>query len=196
MAHIAGFPGVYTCDGGCDRATINQGFAKQIAKSGVKVQWYQKPKPALLADGRQRNIIIGHVKANIDLKTGAGAVKLPNRVIDILRGKDDGNMLLIGREEEKSLGLRSFKEQLDGLNGNLQTINARQAQLAAHKRSLRAGTQLPNEMRVNAGLGDVDQMLTDGECYVGERDWQAGTLTNLHVAAEPGTSLVLSLIQL
>ena len=109
---IAGVPGSYVCDGGCDRATITKAYADKIAQKGLVVHHHKNPKCATLADGSKKPIIIGYLYANVTLKTGAGIVTLSNVYIDVIDGKDDGNLMLVGKVEEAALGLKSMAQQL------------------------------------------------------------------------------------
>ena len=49
------------------------------------------------------------------LITKAGEMFLNKTHIDVLQGPEQGNLLYIGKAEEKRLGLRSYKEQVENL---------------------------------------------------------------------------------
>ena len=110
---IAGVPGVYVCDGGCDRATITKAYADKIEEAGVACHYHEKPRSATLADGSSKEIIIGFAYANLVLKTRAGFVALNDVYIDILKGEDRSRLLLLGKVEESRLGLKSYAQQLE-----------------------------------------------------------------------------------
>ena len=110
---IAGVPGVYVCDGGCDRATITKAYADKIEEAGVACHYHGKPRTATLADGSKKEIIIGFAYANLVLKTRAGFVALNDVYIDILKGQDRSHLLLLGKVEESRLGLKSYAQQLE-----------------------------------------------------------------------------------
>lgn len=85
MGGVAGF---YKADGGCDRATCGIKYAQKLEKSGVKVVYYDKPRPAKLADGSVKNVILGFCTADIELVTKAGPVVLPRNFIDVIDGPE------------------------------------------------------------------------------------------------------------
>ena len=82
MAVIEGVAGFYTCDGGCDQATIGTEYAKQLEKAGKEIFYYEKPKAAKLADGSVKNTIVGFCLLDVELITKAGTVVLPRTHID------------------------------------------------------------------------------------------------------------------
>ena len=47
---------------------------------------------------------------NIELETEAGTLVLQNATIDVITSKCKDRLVLIGREEEKALGLRPMKD--------------------------------------------------------------------------------------
>ena len=56
------------------------------------MQYYETPRLATLADGAKVPSILGEFVANIELRTIAGVVELPNTTIDILQGPEKGNL--------------------------------------------------------------------------------------------------------
>ena len=88
--------GFYKADGGCDRATFGTQYAKNLEKTGAKTVYYDKPKPAKLADGSLKNVILGYCVADIELVTKAGTVVLPFSHIDIIEGPEKANLIYIG----------------------------------------------------------------------------------------------------
>ena len=111
-AKVGPIDGFYTCDGGCDRATVGHHFAKKIEESGVKMEFFKEPRLATLANGAKVPAIIGQFVSDIELLTSAGIVELPGTTVDILKGPEQGNLLYIGREEESRLCLKSYRDQL------------------------------------------------------------------------------------
>ena len=75
-ATVGGLQGYYTCDGGCDRATIGTAFAKKLEEAGVEVFKYERSRPAKLADGTVKNLLKGFCVADVELRTKAGLVIL------------------------------------------------------------------------------------------------------------------------
>ena len=199
VVEIAGVEGTYVFDGGCDRATITKAYAEKIAKAGVVVHYHKKPKCATLADGSKRPIIIGYVYANMTLITGAGIVQLSNVYIDIIDGEDEGNLMLIGKVEERSLGLKSFAEQLRELAKK--TKGKRKVRFAAPKAKADpymeliedevkaayiTGTSIRTKGSSSAELDmlgldwELVNSQTDGHCFIGEANWQAGIATKIY----------------
>ena len=76
-AQIGGVDGYYTCDGGCDRATVTEAYAKNIIASGAEFQQYEKPRNAELANGEVKPIVTGYLLSDVELETPAGKVVLP-----------------------------------------------------------------------------------------------------------------------
>ena len=100
-AVVGGVPGFYKADGGCDRATCCSKYAKRLEEAGAKVVYFEKPKPAKLADGSVKDAILGYCVADIELVTKAGTVILPRSRIDVLEGPETANLIYIGDAEEK-----------------------------------------------------------------------------------------------
>ena len=196
---IAGVPGSYVCDGGCDRATITKAYADKIAQKGLKVHHHKNPKCATLADGSKKPIIIGYLYANVTLKTGAGIVTLSNVYIDVIDGKDEGNLMLVGKVEEAALGLKSMAQQLRELakvhegkrKVRFAPSNDNQdlyAELTADEvkaayitgTSIRAKGSSDGELNMMGLEWDEVNSQTDGHCFIGEANWQAGIATKIH----------------
>ena len=115
VAVIDGVAGFYTCDGGCDQATIGVEYAKQLEKNRKEVFYYEEPKPAKLADGSVKNSIVGFCVLDVELITRAGNVVLPRTHIDVLEGPESTNLLYLGQVEERRLSLKTFAEQLEDM---------------------------------------------------------------------------------
>ena len=60
------------------------------------------------------------------LRTKAGEVILEKTHIDVLQGPEEGNLLYIGKAEERRLGLTSFKEQVENLAEEIKNGNRKQ----------------------------------------------------------------------
>ena len=105
-AWVGGVEGVFTCDGGCDRATATEAYAKKIIAAGAKFEKYEKPQLAELADGQVKPIISGYLLADIELETPAGKVVLPSWHVDVLQGPNMDNLLYMGQREETELQLQ------------------------------------------------------------------------------------------
>ena len=112
---VANVQGFYTCDGGCDKATIGQAYAKELEKKGQQITWLEVPKPAKLADGTVADIVIGELVANIELVTGAGTVVMPRTKIDVIKGPEPAFLLYLGKAEEYRLKFKSYNDQLKRL---------------------------------------------------------------------------------
>ena len=90
---VGGVAGFYKADGGCDRATCGTKYAESLEKAGVEVIYFDKPKPAKLADGSVKDVIKGYCIADIELVTKAGTVVLPRNHIDVLEGPETANLI-------------------------------------------------------------------------------------------------------
>ena len=51
--------------------------------------------------------------ADLVLKTKAGIVNLPKTKIDVIQAPEKNNLLLLGQQEERRLGLKTYAEQLE-----------------------------------------------------------------------------------
>ena len=118
--------------------------------------------------------------------------------IDVLQGPEAGNLLYIGKAEERRLGLSSFKEQLKTLAGEIQ--NGTKPQPSAPKKSKKSPGQYDTQVSVNGKvrsvrfevgqqpvykrklrLGGADDICgalpgsikADGFAFAGDRNWKA-----------------------
>ena len=112
-AKVGGVGGFYSCDGGCDKATIGNVYADALARQGHEVVRYETPLKATLCDGSEQDAIIGYVVADIELKTPAGKVILERTHVDVLQGPEREFILYIGKREEARLNLKSYATQLE-----------------------------------------------------------------------------------
>ena len=121
QATVAGLSVHYICDGGCDRATVNEEYAKAIEKAGKKINWLEEARTATLCDGSTADIIVGEIDTDITLITCAGLVEIPRATVDVLRGPQKGHILYVGQQEEERLGLVSYADQVKLLAARLNT---------------------------------------------------------------------------
>ena len=115
MAHVGGVEGYYTCDGGCDKATVTDAYAKEIIKAVGAYHEYDRPLMATLANGETKPIIKGYIRADVEVTTPAGNVVLTNWHVDVMQGPTSEKLLYMGQREERELNLKSYKEQLTEL---------------------------------------------------------------------------------
>lgn len=106
----------------CDKATISAAFAEKLAENGIKIVEDEKWRDAVLANGTVEPLISGYCIADIVLRTKAGEVLLDQTHIDVLQGPESGNLLYIGKAEERRLGLSSFKEQVKNLADDIKKV--------------------------------------------------------------------------
>ena len=191
-ATVNGVTGCYTCDGGCDKATIGCVYAESLAASGVEVIEYPKPLNATLANGEVGPLVTHYCVAKVVLSTKAGDVVLPRTHIDVLQGPIKGHLLYIGKAEEKRLKLRSFASQLEdvarkqskdvgkayvtaGGEGSKVKVNTRKSE------SGEATVSFKQEPRFKRRLGVVKErpptaqppreIREDGQLFVGGKHW-------------------------
>ena len=112
---MGGVEGLYTCDGGCDKATVTQAYADAIIKAGGSYQKYDRPLLTTLADGEVKPIITGFIRADVEVTTPAGKVVLANWHVDFMQGPTNDRLLYMGQREERELNLKSYKDQLTEL---------------------------------------------------------------------------------
>ena len=182
------------CDGGCDKATIGNVFAEALQREGVKVEYYDKPQVATLADGSKSETIIGRVIADIELITAAGRVVLQKTDIDVLKGPEKDFLLYVGRTEERRLNLRSYAAQLEGVAAKAKSKlvvppdkpKGRSSPNKTTKVRASAGNQKyqfksENRPRVKRRLargGDQERVqapkiVSDGNVFVGKDGWSS-----------------------
>ena len=128
----------------------------------------------------------------------AGEVLLDQTHIDVLQGPEVGNLLYIGKAEERRLGLSSFKDQLEALAGEIK--DGKKEQPSAPKRAkgspclqsvqideegklrtvrFEVGQQPAYKRRLQLGVVDDEcgampgQIKADGYAFAGERNWKA-----------------------
>jgi len=83
-ATVNGVSGWYSCDGGCDKATIGCAFAEVLQKKGTELIKYPEPLHATLIDGSSGPSVTHYCVADVVLTTKAGNVVLPRTHIDVL----------------------------------------------------------------------------------------------------------------
>ena len=180
------------CDGGCDKATIGNAYAEVLSKNGVKVEYYEKPLSATLADGTKSDTIIGKVVADIELTTAAGRVVLQGTEVDVLQGPEKECLLYIGRREERRLNLRSYADQLQDVASQSEDDvivppekekkNERKFKTTKIKQNGKAKKvrfQIPEEPRFKRRLARsepparVAPVVSDGGAFVGGAGWSS-----------------------
>ena len=178
---VGGVAGFYNkADGGCDRATFGTQYAKNLEKAGAKTVYYDKPKPAKLADGSVKNVILGYCVADIELVTKAGTVVLPYSHIDIIEGPEKANLIYIGEAEEKRLKLRFYAEQIEDLakkgSENLKRRKPKAPdKCACCQDKVNANDGEPRETDTSDGYKAAllgKPVIADGHACVGEHDWK------------------------
>ena len=112
MAHVGGVEGYYTCDGGCDKATVTDAYAKEIIKAVGAYHEYDRPLMATLANGETKPIIKGYIRADVEVTTPAGNVVLTNWHVDVMQGPTSEKLLYMGQREERELNLKSSGERI------------------------------------------------------------------------------------
>ena len=204
-ATVGGVPGFYLCDGGCDRATIGPAFAKELEKNGVEVFNYDKPKPAKLADGTVKDLVKGFCVADVEVHTKAGAVILSRTHIDVLIGPESQNLIYLGQAEERRLNFKSFAEQLECVaskaskagkgvvrvspNGELEIetqvpcVTQVQRNGVSFYRFKRGAVVANPKSRPVADDPEIRPVTSDGQAYVGQKNWK--TLTSTPYVFEP-----------
>ena len=189
-ALVGGVSGFYKADGGCDQATVGTHYAEQLAKSGVEIFNYEKPKPAKLADGSVQNLITGFCIADIELVTKAGTVVLPRSHIDVLQGPESANLIYIGEAEEKRLQLKSYAQQLEELakkgGGRADTTATAKVEATNGKHKcaysqvevngeprlrFRGAAEASVDVAAKAALNGKP-VTSDGEACVGQHNWK------------------------
>ena len=181
--------GFYTCDGGCDRATITEAYAKAIIDSGGKYTEYAEPLLATLANGETKPIIMGFMQTDVEVVTPAGKVILPEWHVDVLKGPTNEHLLYLGAKEETELKLKSFKDQLTEFARTQQGLK-KKARLAKD-----GNTATATQVKIDGKLGKVvfepgqqprfkcrlskptvnptfEPVTEDGKLFVGESGWQ------------------------
>ena len=88
VATINGVAGWYSCDGGCDKATIGSEFAKILEEQRTELVPYKTPLNATLIDGSTGPNVTHYLVADVVLTTKAGEVVLPRTHIDVLSGPE------------------------------------------------------------------------------------------------------------
>ena len=163
-----------------------------MAKNGVEVVYYNKPRPAKLADGSVKDVILGYCIADIELVTKAGTVILPRNHIDVLKGPETANLIYIGEAEEKRLKLRSYAEQLEDLARRVadkdnvnrpkepdkccKQGNCAVMHLKEQPTSVSSPRKLKIEEQVKRALSGKS-VVADGNACVGEHNWTVLTRT-------------------
>ena len=111
MAQLGNVEGLYTHDGGCDRATVTEAYAEKIIKAGGTYHKYDRPLMATLANGETKPIVTGYLRADVEVTTPAGKVILTNWHVDVMQGSTDECLLYMGQKEERELNLKPYKDQ-------------------------------------------------------------------------------------
>ena len=191
-AAIVGVEGYYTCDGGCDRATVSNAYADAIIKAGGHFEQYEKPLLATLANGAVKPIISGFLLADLEVETPAGKVVLPQWHIDVMQGPTTDHLLYLGQREQAELNLKTFQEQLtevakrrnekEGRSAGKKLLRnnatSTQVQLNGRMRTVTfiPGAQPRYKRKLSAGARPVrsrfDEVCEDGKLFVGDEGWQ------------------------
>ena len=178
-ATVGGVSGFYKADGGCDKTTCRTHFAKRLEKAGVEIHKYDRPRPAKLADGSVKDLIIGYCVADIELVTRAGPVVLARNHIDILDGPETENLLYIGEAEERRLKLKSYAQQLEELakkRGNLKRKKSELDQkVASGAKTFLKPNPDENERGKRAwGKAALNSkpVISDGMACLGQHNWK------------------------
>lgn len=180
-ATVAGVNGFWTANGGCDKATIGSAFAKELVEARVKIHSHEKWRDTKLADGTVKPLISGYCVADIVLRTKAGKVLLPQTHIDVLQGPEDGNLLYIAQVEEKRLGLKSFRSQIESLADKIK--DGKRNHPEAPKQSKQNTEPLTTAMKVD---GEVKRVRFEvGQQPVYKRRLQMGRTEDL-CGLQPG----------
>ena len=194
LARVNDLAGYYVCDGGCDRTTISQRFADQLASEGTAVQLYSTPRVATLANGSRVPSITGYVIADLELETQAGTVFLPRTHVDVLAGPEENNVLFLGKQEETRLGLRTFAEQLVDVARSSKQPNKAEApndgplsrndqvdirgeaatkKQKGEKVKFKAGRRVKTKRRLSSFSRNLGRkFLADGVAFVGNENWR------------------------
>ena len=195
-AKVGGVGGFYSCDGGCDKATIGNVYAEALARQGHEVIKYEKPLKATLCDGSEQDAIIGYVIADVELKTPAGKVILERTHVDVLQGPEREFILYIGKREEARLNLKSYAQQLeeaaaraeadlivppeDGAEQKDDADETRTTRMAEGEKTVEKTFKPAQQPRFKKRLARRDpratsqgEVLNDGQAFVGEGGWDA-----------------------
>ena len=195
-ALVGNVEGFYTCDGGCDRATVTHVFADAIIQKGGEYTKYDKPLMATLANGETKPIVTGFLKADMELVTPAGKVILPNWHIDVMEGPSEDFLLYMGQKEERALNLKSYKDQLtelaarhnsgakrskritcDGTCAHESTVMQVKHEGKATRVIFHPGEQPRFKRRLAtapARTGMAPDVHSDGQLHVGKNGWEVG----------------------
>ena len=189
VAHVGGVEGYFTCDGGCDKATITEAYAQEIVKAGGSYQEYDHPLLATLANGEVKPIIAGYIRAYVEVTTPAGKVVLTNWHVDVMQGPTKERLLYMGQREEQELNLKSYKDQLTELarESKMNTKKAVHVNTPADNTNTRVqingkmrkvvfnpGQQPLFKRRLATGQvirGAQEKLIDDGTLFVNAKGW-------------------------